>query len=108
LLAYHDALAQSLGIITTREYQQLDEAFLKNADKAGFEIPDAAFLREGWTKVHTQLTDLFNGLNAADWFKKHNLVSEDDFAKDPTRNRLNMLMNRTGHVAYHAGQIKLV
>jgi hypothetical protein len=107
LVAYHDMLAETMGI-GQRAYAHLDEAFLKNADKKGFEMPDAATLRAAWTAVHTNLTTLFNSLSAADWFEKHTVVSDDDFAKDPTRNRLNMVMNRTAHVAYHAGQIRLV
>jgi hypothetical protein len=107
LLTYHDMLPASLGL-GTREYAYLDDAFIKNPDKQGFDMPDAATLRQDWIAVHSKLTDLFNSLNAADWFLKHNAVSEEDFAKDPTRNRLNMVMNRTGHVAYHLGQIKLV
>lgn len=106
LVAYHDMLIESLGL-GTRSYQHLDEAFLKNPDKVGLKTPDAATLRQGWINVHAKLSDLFATLNADDWFKKHNAVSEEDFAKDPTRNRLNMIMNRTAHIAYHAGQIKL-
>jgi hypothetical protein len=106
LIAYHDMLAETMGI-GSRAYQHLDEAFLKNADKAGLDMPDAAYLRNAWTDVHQKLATLFGQLSPADWFKKHNAVSEDDFAKDPTRNRLNMVINRAGHVAYHAGQIKL-
>ncbi|MES2277678.1 MAG: DinB family protein [Bacteroidota bacterium] len=106
LVAYHDMLAETMGI-GTRTYAHLDEAFLKNADKAGFDMPDAAYLRNAWGDVHQKLAGLFNDLSPADWFVKHNAVSEDDFAKDPTRNRLNMVINRAGHVAYHAGQIKL-
>jgi len=106
-VAYHDMLTQSLGI-GERSYQHLDEAFLKNADKAGFDMPDAAYLRQAWIDVHTKLSNLFSTLDADDWFEKHTAVNEEDFAKDPTRNRLNMVMNRTAHVAYHIGQIKLV
>jgi hypothetical protein len=106
-VAYHDMLGYSLGL-TERAYQHLDEAFLKNPDKAGFDMPAAATLRQGWVDVHEKLNRLFAELTPADWFKKHNAVSEEDFAKDPSRNRLNMVMNRTAHVAYHAGQIKLV
>ena len=106
-VAYHDMLIQSLGI-GDRSYAHLDEAFLKNADKAGFDMPDAAYLRQAWLDVHTKLSNLFGSLDGDDWFEKHNAVNEEDFAKDPTRNRLNMVMNRTAHVAYHIGQIKLV
>jgi hypothetical protein len=32
---------------------------------------------------------------------------EDDYAKDPTRNRLSVLLSRTNHMSYHLGQIPL-
>lgn len=105
-VAYHDMLGESLGL-AERKYQHLDNDFLKSADNIGASIPDAAYLRQAWTDVHEKLTTLFNGLEAGEWFKRHQLVSEEDFAKDLTRNRLNMVMNRAAHVAYHAGQIKL-
>lgn len=105
-VAYHDMLGASLGL-AARKYAHLDEAFLKNPDNSGFDMPDAAYLRNAWADVHYTLTNLFAGLSANEWFKKHNAVNEEDFAADPTRNRLNMVMNRTAHVAYHAGQIKL-
>jgi len=107
LIAYHDLLPETMGV-GTRNYQHLDEAFMHNPDKTGLDMPDAAYLREAWTTVHSKLKDIFNGLSADDWFKKHTAVSEEDFAKDPTRNRLNMVINRAGHVAYHAGQIRLI
>lgn len=105
-VAYHDMLGESLGLIA-RKYQHLDEAFIKNADKAGFDMPDAAYLRQAWLDIHQKLSQLFSELSVGDWFKKHELVSEEDFAKNLTRNRLNMVMNRIAHVAYHAGQVKL-
>lgn len=106
-VAYHDMLIASLGL-GERAYQHLDDAFIKNPDKAGLPMPDAKTLRQAWADVHTKLADLFAGLSADDWFKKHNSVNDEDFAKDPTRNRLNMVMNRTAHIAYHIGQIRLV
>jgi hypothetical protein len=107
LIAYHDMLPETMGV-GTRGYQHLDEAFMKNPDKTGLDMPDAAYMRNAWIDVHSNIKQIFNGLSAEDWFKKHNAVSEEDFAKDPTRNRLNMVINRAGHVAYHAGQIRLV
>lgn len=106
LTAYHDMLGASMGI-AERNYAHLDEAFLKNPDNSGLDMPDAAYLRNAWADVHSKLSDQFAGLSAEEWFKKHNAVNDTDFAADPSRNRLNMLMNRTAHVAYHAGQIKL-
>lgn len=37
--------------------------------------------------------------------QKHSAVSEEDFAKEPHRNKLNLLLNRTNHLSYHHGQL---
>jgi hypothetical protein len=36
-----------------------------------------------------------------DWFSRHMLVSPEDFAKEPHRNKLNVIINRTNHMANH-------
>jgi hypothetical protein len=42
-----------------------------------------------------------------EWLKKHNAVSDEDFAKDPLRNRRSVLQTRTTHAGFHAGRIRL-
>lgn len=106
LIAIHDALIGTLGI-GERLHPGLDKAFIQNPDKSGLDMPTAAILRQYWTDVHKHLTDHFNRLPAADWFKRHNSMTDEDFAKEPSRNRLSVLMNRTSHVAYHLGQVVL-
>src|SRR5580698_5651277 len=49
----------------------------------------------------------FEGFTLEDWLQKHTAVSDDDFIKDPMRNRLAVVMNRTSHASYHAGQAVL-
>jgi short-subunit dehydrogenase len=43
----------------------------------------------------------------SDWAQKHTHVSAEDFAANPHRNRLSILLSRTSHVAYHLGQTAL-
>jgi len=43
----------------------------------------------------------------SDWGQKHVVVSEEDFAKDPSRNRFAILLSRTNHLSYHLGQAVL-
>jgi hypothetical protein len=57
--------------------------------------------------VNSKLTSAFEEFTPLDWLKKHNAVSDEDFAKDPTRNRLAVLMSRTNHASYHSGQAML-
>jgi len=58
-------------------------------------------------KVNATLTSAIEALPAEDWLKKHESVSPEDFAKEPLRNRLSVLLSRTAHVQFHTGQIRL-
>ncbi|GAA3985840.1 hypothetical protein GCM10022210_42660 [Mucilaginibacter dorajii] len=88
-----------------RLYPQLDEVFLKNADTSGLPKPSIAQLKEYWHRVNTTLKQKFDTIQPADWLTKHSAVSAEDFAKEPHRNKLNILLNRTNHQAYHMGQL---
>jgi len=35
-------------------------------------------------------------------------VSDEDFSKEPHRNKLNVIINRTNHMSYHLGQLILL
>jgi len=58
--------------------------------------------------VNSKLTAAFETLTPQQWLEKHTAVSAEDFAKDPTRNRLAVLMSRTNHAAFHTGQAALI
>ena len=96
-----------LPILEFRErlYPELDEPFLKNPEKSGLEKPSLAQLKEYWDKVNSELAKHIAKMKPEDWFKKHNSVSAEDFAKEPHRNKLNILINRANHQSYHLGQI---
>jgi len=57
--------------------------------------------------VNETLQAGFDRLAPGDWLHKHGSVSDEDFEKDPSRNRFSVLLSRTGHVAYHLGQAVL-
>ena len=40
--------------------------------------------------------------------EKHASVSDEDFAKDPLRNRFSVLLSRTTHISFHLGQTALI
>ncbi len=88
-------------------YAHLDEAFLKNPDNAGLDTPSPAELRAAWKKSNAELSAYFSQMTPEDWFARHTAMSDEDFIKTPTRNKLSVLLNRTGHVAYHLGQLVL-
>jgi hypothetical protein len=104
LTAIHDNLFPLLGLGEKR-YPQLDEIFVKNPDKSGLEKPGLKELRNYWDEVNKNLSQYFNQLTTEEWFQKHTAVSDEDFAKEPHRNKLNVLLNRTSHLANHLGQL---
>jgi len=107
LTAVHDRMLPLLNF-EEQQYPQLDEPFLTKPDKAVAEIPSAKELRGYWNNVNAKLAKHFASLKTDDWFLKHNSVSAEDFAKEPHRNRLNIVLGRTGHLASHQGQLVLI
>lgn len=103
-VAVNDGMLPILGF-GERLYPELDEPFLKNPEKSGLEKPSLAQLKEYWYKVNSELAKHIANMKPEDWFQKHNSVSAEDFAKEPHRNKLNILINRANHQSYHLGQI---
>src|SRR6266404_1757114 len=106
LTAIHDAMLPLLGI-GQRRHPEFDVAFISNPDKTHAGIPSVELVRKAWGEVNGKLFEGFAKLSAADWLKKHGAVSEEDFVKEPLRNRLAILLSRTNHLAYHLGQTAL-
>jgi hypothetical protein len=107
LTAVHDRLFSLLGI-GERLHPELDEVYIANPDRT---LPDplsAVELKRAWSEVNGKLTAVFETLTFRQWLEKHTAVSDEDFAKDPTRNRLAVLMSRTNHAAFHTGQAALL
>ena len=104
LTAVHDALFPLLGL-GEKLYPQLDEVFVKNPDKSGLPKPAIKDLRNYWNEVNENLEKHFNDFSIEDWLQRHMAISEEDFEKEPHRNRLNVLLNRTAHLANHLGQL---
>ncbi|HEX3385487.1 MAG TPA: DinB family protein [Mucilaginibacter sp.] len=104
MTAIHDAMFTILSF-RERLYLGLDEAFVENPDKSGLPKPPIGDLRVCWKLVSTILEEHINATQPEDWFKRHNSVSEEDFAKEPHRNKLNIIINRTNHLCTHLGQL---
>jgi len=86
-------------------YPQLEVPFLKSPDKAGLEVPSMQELRQYWNAIHAKLNQRITETSADEWFEKHTSVSAEDFAKEPHRNKLNLIINRTNHMSNHLGQL---
>lgn len=104
LTAVHDRMLSLLGF-EEQMYAQLDNVFLLNPDRSKLEMPSIKDVRHHWKEVNTRLAKHFDNLKPDEWFQKHNSISEEDFVKEPHRNRLSVLLNRTNHLAYHLGQL---
>lgn len=107
LTAVNDYLFPILGL-GERLYPELEGAFIRTPDKSGLSVPLATDLRTYWREVNDQLNTRFGDLTTEDWFGRHSTVSEEDFAREPHRNKLNVLMNRANHLSYHVGQLVLI
>jgi hypothetical protein len=108
LAAIHDRLFPLLRL-GDRLHPELDSQFVATPDRKfiGDEVAPAE-LRKHWTEINTRLTSALGMLQPQEWSQRHGSVSEEDFAKEPLRNRLAVLMSRIGHAAYHEGQMRLV
>lgn len=106
LTAVHDRMLPLLGI-SERLHPDLDEAYLTKPDRTLSDPLSAADLKKAWNEVNTAITSAVEKFSAEDWLRKHTAVSDEDFSKDPTRNRLAVFLNRTNHASFHTGQIAL-
>ncbi|HEX3928777.1 MAG TPA: DinB family protein [Gemmatimonadales bacterium] len=106
LTAVQDRLVQLMRV-GERKYAALDEAFITSPDRAHPDTMSAADLRAAWHEVNERLAAALHKLTPAEWLERHNTVSPDDFAKEPLRNRLAVLIARTTHLTFHEGQMRL-
>ncbi len=106
LTAVHDRMFPLLGL-GERLYPGLDTPYITNPDRAVSDPFSASALRKAWTEVNRKLTNAFERFTPEDWLQKHTAVSDEEFAEDPTRNRLAVVMSRTNHASYHFGQVIL-
>lgn len=68
-------------------------------------LPD---ILEFWNDSNKRINEKMAALSTDEWFSRHTQVSEEDFAKEPHRNKLNVLLNRSNHMSHHRGQLVLV
>ena len=106
LTAIHDAMLPLLGI-GERLHPEFDAAFVSNPDKSQAAIPSHEQVRQAWTTVNSELSKGLEKMSWSDWAQRHTAVSEEDFAKDSSRNRFAVLLSRTNHLSYHLGQAVL-
>ncbi|MEP6676822.1 MAG: DinB family protein [Ferruginibacter sp.] len=104
LAAVNDSMLPLLGF-GQKMYPELENIFLSSPDKSGQQFPSLADLKKYWNEINAVLNGHINNTQPADWFTQHTSVSAEDFAKEPHRNKLNILISRTIHQSYHLGQL---
>jgi len=107
LAATNDALLPLFGL-GDKLYPELQTLFQTTPDKSGLTFPSIAQLKAYWKNINEKLIQHFNTFSAADWLGKHSTVSEEDFIKEPHRNKMNVLIGRSIHQGYHIGQLILL
>jgi hypothetical protein len=107
LTAVHDAMLPLLGL-GARLRPEWEEVFIAQPDKSNTALPASEEVKKAWDEINRRLSQGFAGWTAGDWLQRHTAISEEDFAKEPLRNRFAVLLSRTNHLAYHLGQVVLV
>jgi uncharacterized damage-inducible protein DinB len=107
LTAVNDRMLPMLSL-GERLHPELDDAYITHPDQEVADPLSIADLKKAWADVNAALTQAFAALTPAEWLAKHTAVSDEDFAANPLRNRLAVLLSRTNHASYHAGQAVLI
>src|SRR5207245_3480108 len=103
LTAVHDAMLPLLSL-GERLHPEFDVAFVLNPDKSRADIPSHEQVLQAWNVVNVALSRGFEKMSWSDWIQRHSAVSEEDVAKDASRNRFAIRLSRTNHLSYHLGQ----
>lgn len=106
MVVVHDDMLPILGFGQIM-YPEINEVF-KAPDNAESKIPSAQTLRTYWRNINQVIAENAAQLTPEQWMQRHNSVSAEDFARQPHRNKLNVMITRTCHLSYHLGQMKWV
>ncbi len=60
-----------------------------------------------WKAIVSKLDHTFKSMSENDWHSRHMVVTEEDFKKEPQRNKLNVMLSRVSHKASHLGQVAM-
>lgn len=105
LTAVNDRMIPQLRL-GEASFPHLRELFIEKPDRTA-DLPSTAELRNAWEQVGNTLSRLLHSISAEEWLERHATVSEEDFQREPHRNRLAILLSRTSHISYHVGQLIL-
>lgn len=104
LAAVHDGMLPLLELGDNIR-PEMEAIYVKESDNPGVSQHTLAELKQYWKDVNALLAKHFASTAREEWYEKHAAVSAEDFLKEPHRNKLNIVINRTNHIAYHLGQL---
>jgi uncharacterized damage-inducible protein DinB len=104
LIAVNDGMLPLLGF-GDKVFPELESLFIRHPDSESAVYPSIEILKNYWNEVNAALSIHFASIQPDEWLTRHTAVSEQDFAREPHRNKLNILANRTNHQSYHLGQL---
>jgi DinB superfamily len=107
LIAINDAMVQILGLGKPK-YPDLFDTYIRHPDGVGHPGKTIPELRELWKETHDRITALVHQFPEENWLKRHANVTDEQFAQNPLRNKLSVLLNRAEHIAFHSGQLRLL
>jgi len=103
LAAANDALFPLLGI-GPKLHPELDAMFFANPDRAVASVLSRSELKDVSSQINDALWTAFSGWTTEEWLQKHTSVSDEDFLREPHRNRYTVMLSRNTHMAFHYGQ----
>ncbi|MBL7875336.1 MAG: DinB family protein [Cyclobacteriaceae bacterium] len=106
LVETDDALLELLGI-GKRMFPDLATIYHHNLESNQSGHLSKIELVSRWQAILAKLDSTFSSMSEADWHARHTVVSEEDFKKEPHRNKLNVMLTRVTHKASHLGQIAM-
>jgi hypothetical protein len=107
LIAISDAMLPLLAF-GEKLFPHLEKIFITSPDKSGVDMPSVTELKDQLAAVNEELSKHIRSTTPEGWFKRHMAVSDEDFIKEPHRNKLNVIINRSNHMSYHLGQLILL
>jgi uncharacterized damage-inducible protein DinB len=101
-----DALLELFGI-RKRLFPELNTVYHHERDTNQKGHLTKEELTSKWKSVLDELDRAFKSMSENEWLGRHTAVSEEDFKKEPHRNKLNVMLSRVAHKASHLGQIAM-
>lgn len=107
LLGHLTALGDSIFPLLGHEktVPHFFKPFVETPDTKKDDLPPVSEVRQAWARVKSALAEKMAAISSDEWFQRHTAISEEDFAKEPHRNKLNVILGRVTHLDYHLGQL---